>query len=147
VTLYAAPDFGAGGVVLVLFGISLAVLGICIAGIARGVVLLRRQPPARRWSGVVLIVAGLLLPVCCCTGPSALFRLHHRTPPLGSYPNGVIKEGMTADEVRASLGEPHQINDRYPQRVTWLYWLDAIELEWFMVSFGSDGKVDHTGGS
>jgi hypothetical protein len=134
-------------VVLLLFGVGLGVLAASVAGIAWGVVLLRRPPPARRWSGAVLIVSGLLLPVCCCSGPSVLFRLHHETPPLGRYPSGVVQEGMSPDEVRALLGTPHQVNDRDPQRVTWVYWLDAIELDWFMVIFGPDGKVVHTGGS
>jgi hypothetical protein len=146
--IFAAPDFGAGGmVVLILCGVGLAVLGVSIAAITRGRVLLCRPPPARRWSGVVLILAGLLLPVCCCMSPSVLFRLHHDTPPLGRYPNGVINEGMSPEEVRTLLGSPHQIDDRDPQRVTSLYWLDAIELGWFMVTFDADGKVDHTGGS
>jgi hypothetical protein len=134
-------------VVLILLGVGIAVLGISVAGIARGVVILRGPPPTRRWSGVVLIFAGALLPVCCCSGPSVLFRLHHETPPLGRYPNSVVKEGMSPDEVRTLLGAPHQVNDRDPERVTWLYWLDPVELGWFMVTFGADGKVDHTGGN
>jgi hypothetical protein len=145
--IFAAPDFGAGGmVVLILLGVGLAVLGISVAAIVRGGVLLRR-PPAGRWSGRVLILAGLLLPVCCCTAPSVLFRLHHDTPPLGRYPSGVVKEGMSPDEVRALLGTPHQVNDRDPRGVTWLFWLDAIKLDWFMVIFGPDGKVNWTAGS
>jgi hypothetical protein len=133
--------------VLILFGVGLAVLGIGAVGIVRGVILLRRPPPRRRSSGILYIVAGVLLPVSCCGGPSVLFRLYHDTPPLGSYPNGVVREGMSSDEVRALLGNPHQVNDRYPQQVTWLYWLDAIGLNWFTVIFGPDGKVAHTGGS
>jgi hypothetical protein len=134
-------------VMLILLGVSLAVLGVSVACIVRGVILLRQPPTSRRWSGVALILAGLVLPACCCTAPSALFRLHHDTPPLGHYPSGVVKEGMSSDEVRALLGNPHQVSNTDPQRVTWLYWLDAIELGWFMVVFGPDGKVAHTGGN
>ena len=76
-----------------------------------------------------------------------LFRLRHDTTPLGGYPSGVIREGMSADEVRALLGSPHEVHDHDPRRVSWLYYLDAIELDWFLVTFGPDGRVDHTGGS
>jgi hypothetical protein len=146
--LFASPDFGAGGAaMLVLSGIGLAVLGASAAAIARGMTLVRRPPPDRSWWGLVFILGGVLLPVSCCSAPSVLFRLSHDTPPLGRYPNGVIREGMSPDDVRALLGNPHQVNDRDPQRVTWLYWLDAFELGWFMVTFSADGKVDHTGGS
>ena len=54
---------------------------------------------------------------------------------------------MSPDEVQARLGSPHQIDERNPQRVWWLYWLDAVEMDWYMVSFGLDGKVVSTGGS
>jgi hypothetical protein len=131
---------------LILCGIGLLVLGIGVVAIARGVMLIRRPPPNHRWPGVVFILAGILLPVSCCSTPSVLFRLHHDTPPLGRYPNGVIQKGMSSEEVRALLGNPHQINEQYPERVTWLYWLDAFELGWFMVTFDADGRVDHTGG-
>jgi hypothetical protein len=76
-----------------------------------------------------------------------LFRLHHDTPPLDRYPNGVVTEGMSADEVRTRLGAPHQVEDRDPTRVRWFYWLDAIGLDWFVVVFGPDGRVSYTGGS
>ena len=145
--LFASPDFGAGAAVMqILCGIGLFVFGVAAVAVVRGVILIRRPPPNRRWPGVVLIVAGVLLPISCCSAPSVLFRLNHNTPPLGRYPNGVIQKGMSPDQVRQLLGTPHQVNDRDPARVTWLYWLDPIELGWFMVTFGEDSKVDHTGG-
>jgi hypothetical protein len=145
--IFAAPDFGAGRMVLlILLGIWLAILAASVLSLLRGVLLLRR-PSTRKWTGVLLILTGLLLAWCCCSGPSVLFRLHHDTPPLGHYPNGVVKVGMSPDEVRSLLGAPHQIDDSDSRRVKWLYWLDAIELDWFMVTFDPDDKVDHTGGS
>jgi hypothetical protein len=145
---FATPDFGAGAMaMLVLLGVGLAVFGVALLCVVRGIVLLRRAAPGSKWSGLGLVAVGVLLPVCCCSGPSVLFRVHHDTPPLTGYPSGVVQEGMSAEEVRALLGNPHQFNDRNPERVTWLYYLDAIELNWFMVVFGPDGKVSHTGGS
>jgi hypothetical protein len=145
--IFASPDFGAGGAVaLVLIVACLAVLGAALFGIVRGVMLLRKPSAGSRRAGAVLVLAGVLLPVLCSSGPSILFRLNHDTPPLGHYPNGVIKEGMSAGQVRALLGGPHEVYDR-DQRVSWLFWLDSIELDWFMVSFGPDGKVTSTGGS
>jgi hypothetical protein len=146
--VFAAPDFGSGGtVVLLLLGISLAVGAVAVLSAARGILLLRRSPPRRKWPGLLLIGAGVLLPVLCCNGPGALFRLRYSTPPLGRYPSGVVQTGMSADEVRALLGDPHQIHDGDPQRVTWIYYRDSMELGWFMVTFSPDGKVAHTGGN
>jgi hypothetical protein len=146
--IFAAPDFGAGGnAIAILLAIGLAVLGIGVASIVRGALLLRQSPSGRSWAGLLYILAGVLLPVSCCSSPSVLFRLQHDTPPLGRYPNGVIRTGMSPDEVRALLGTPHQIDERDPQRVRWLYWLDAVEIGWFMVTFSPNGNVDHTGGS
>jgi hypothetical protein len=145
--IFATPDFGAGGmIVLILGGVGLVVVCITILCIRQGMLFLQRPAPARKWPGVVLILSGLLLPICCCSGPSVLFRLRHETPPLGRYPNGVIREGMSPDEVRARLGVPHQVFEGDPERVTFLYWLDAIELSWLMVSFGPNGKVANTAG-
>ncbi len=129
--------------VVVVVGIVVTVLVLSMSCIGRGLQLLL-DPPRRRWAGSLRIATGLLLPVACCCGPSAVFRLQHETPPLGRYPDGVIEKGMTAEEVRARLGTPHEINERHPERVYWLYWLDAIRLDWFRVYFGQDGKVEST---
>jgi hypothetical protein len=54
---------------------------------------------------------------------------------------------MSADEVRALLGNPHEVYNHNPEQVGWLYWLDSVQLGWFMVHFGADGKVTGTGGN
>src|SRR5579862_2344886 len=100
---------------LILFAISLAAFGTSAIAIVYGVTLLRRSPPTSRWPGLVLILGGVLLSVSCYSGPSVLFRIYHDSPPLGNYPNDVIGNGMTPDEVRLLLGNPHQVNERDPQ--------------------------------
>src|SRR5262245_22418405 len=134
--LFASPDFGAGATVMgVICGIGFVVLVVGIIAVVRGLILITRQPPDYRWRGLVFILAGVLLPISCCSAPSIMFRVNHDTPPLGSYPNGVIQEGMTPDDVRGLLGNPHQVYEQDPQRVTWLYWIDRYEIGWFMVTF------------
>jgi hypothetical protein len=146
--IFATPDFGAGGaIVLVLLVICLFVLTVTVLGIVCGANLVRRPSRGSRRVGWALVLVGVLLPVVCFCGPSVLFRLNHDNPPLGHYPNGVIQEGMSADEVRALLGNPHEVSERDRERVGWWYWLDAIELDWFLVTFGPDGKVTSTSGS
>ena len=130
--------------VVAVVGIVVTVLVLSMSCIVKGERLLLQPPPRRRWAGSLLVVTGLLLPVACCCGPSVVFRLQHETPPVGRYPDGVIEKGMTADEVRARLGAPHDINAQHPERVYWLYWLDAIRWDWFRVYFGPDGKVEST---
>jgi outer membrane protein assembly factor BamE (lipoprotein component of BamABCDE complex) len=66
--------------------------------------------------------------------------------PLGSYPNSRIRIGMTADEVVATLGTPHQRRKR-DEGVTWYYWIDSFGDSWFGVDFGPDGRVVYTYGN
>ena len=145
--IFASPDFGAAGmVVILLVGVAAAVLGVSTLSFWRGVTLLKRRPPRRRWPGVALIGAAFLLPVACYTGPSVLFRLEYKTPPLREYPRGVVAVGMSAEEVKGRLGEPHEVHDRNPAQVYWMYWRDAIQFGYFIVYFGPDGLVDSAHG-
>ncbi len=143
--IFATPYFGTGGLVLlILYGISLTILGIGIASIAWRIALRRSPTTSRKLTGSLLVMASLLLPISCCSGPSILFRLNHDTPPLSGIPRDVIKVGMTQDEVRAKLGNPHEIKNHDPQQVVWFYWQDAVGFEWFVVIFGPDGRLEHT---
>jgi hypothetical protein len=145
--LFATPDFGAGGVViLILVGIIVVVSAMSIVAFFRGIDLCLEKP-TRRWLGIVLIGAGVALPLCTFCGPSLLFRLQHATPPIAEVPTGLIQEGMSPDEVRALLGPPHVVESYHSSQVKWLYWRDAIRLEWYSVWFGTDGKVTSAGGS
>jgi hypothetical protein len=60
--------------------------------------------------------------------------------PIGSFPKNKIKEGMTADEVVAILGVPHE---RYKQDDTenWYYRIDSFGIDWLAVQFSPDGRV------
>ncbi len=141
--IFATPDFGAGGLImLVVSAIFVAALVVAAIGIGWGLFLRKRaDAKGRRW-GMVVIIGSVMLPISCCSGPSVIFRLTHETPPLGRYPNGVIEAGMTPDEVRARLGPPHHL-----YLGSWMYYLDPIEVRYFMVSFGPDGNVNGTGGN
>jgi len=140
--IFATPDFGAGGcVLLVLAGVVLATLVLSLLAFFRGIDWCREKPPNRRWLGVLSISVGILLPICTCCGPSILFRLQHDTPPIADVPIGLIREGMSPGEVRAILGPPHLIETYHPPDVKWTYWRDAIRLGWYVVFFGEDGTV------
>lgn len=145
--LFASPDFGAGGtIVFVLFVICLFITAGVIVGLVKAVKLLRRNSAVSRLSGVVLLLACVTVPLSCWFAPGHLFRTRHGNDPLGHYPIGVVKEGMTRDEVRGLLGNPHQVHSLHGEE-SWSYYLDPFGIDWFGVSFGPDGRVISTGGS
>jgi hypothetical protein len=69
----------------------------------------------------------------------------HGSFPLRLDPDGVVKVGMTTDEVRELLGEPHIVYDRQ-EPVRWLFWTDALAVTYFWVDFSPDGRVVASGG-
>jgi outer membrane protein assembly factor BamE (lipoprotein component of BamABCDE complex) len=83
------------------------------------------------------------VPFLCCLGPRQAFRIAYGNYPIGSYRNGKIKEGMTADEVLAILGTPHERSVQADGE-NWIYWIDSFTLDWYSVSFGPDGRVERT---
>jgi hypothetical protein len=97
----------------------------------------------------LLLMAGLAGTCClsCCLLPSIAFRLEYGRPPLAEekYDTSLetVKPGMTFDEVRAVLGEPHE---KYPssrddEGEVWLYWTDSIKLGYLGVQFSKEGRV------
>jgi hypothetical protein len=145
--VFATPDFGASAAV----GCFLLVVWACVLvfaglGAVRGLMLLHPgSPPRGRRCGVILVLASGLLPLSCCLGPAQLVRLAYGNYPLGSYPNGKVQEGMTADEVVATLGSPHE-RHKQGEGERWYYWIDSFGMHWFGVEFGPDGRVVHTYG-
>jgi hypothetical protein len=106
--IFATPDFGASGGMACFVLLAWAfVLMLAAVGAVRGVRLLGGGSPQGR-NGVLLVLVSVLAPVACCLGPSHVVRLMYGNYPLGSYPNNKIHEGMTADEVVAILGTPHE---------------------------------------
>jgi hypothetical protein len=137
----------AGGLVLLIVaGIVLAAFTVSILAFFRGIDWCLEKPPIRRRLGVISTITGVLLLPCLFCGPRVLFRLQHATPPIADGPPGLIREGMSREEVEAILGPPHRIESDRPPDVKWTYWRDAIRLNCFSVMFGEDGRVRMAGG-
>jgi outer membrane protein assembly factor BamE (lipoprotein component of BamABCDE complex) len=85
------------------------------------------------------------IPLCCCLGPPHVIRLEYGNYPIGRFPND-IRPGMSAEEVVATLGTPHERHSRGDVD-SWFYWIDSFGLGWFGVDFGPDGRVTHTYGN
>src|SRR5947209_16578287 len=100
---------------------------------------------AKRYGLVLVLVSGAV-PLCCCLLPPVVVRITYGNYPLGSYPNGKIREGMTRDEVAAILGSPHE-RFRRDDEESWYYWLDSFGIGYFGVHFGSEGRVTGTHGN
>ena len=143
----ATPDFGASAGIglcpLFAWAVVLVFVGV---GVFWGVRLVRGQSSKSRAFGVLLVVVSALIPFACCLGPPHVVRVVYGNYPLGSYPSGKIKEGMSADEVVAILGTPHE---RYKEGdgEHWYYWLDSFDMNYFGVQFGPDGRVVSTHGN
>jgi len=138
---FATPDFGAGATILgILALIWLAVLVATSVGAIRGLILIHRGSSQIRRRGISLLLVSAAVPLSCCFGPSLLFRLSYGSFPVSGNLYAQVKEGMSADEVRAALGNPHK---RYEEEVgeRWYYYEDSFRIFWFCVDFGPDGRV------
>ena len=147
--VFAAQDFGASGIIVVLVLIAWAVVVLLAAGgVLYGLQLLqRRSSRARKVAGGLLVAVSCLLPIFCYFAPRYLVRLEYGNYPIGRYPSNQIKAGMSNSEVMAMLGPPHE---RYKESVdgeTWIYWIDAYGTHWFGVDFGPDEHVTNTYGN
>ena len=146
-TVFASPDFGAGGFVCFLVLIAFAfVVVLAVLGIVWGTDSIRKATAKSRRGWFLVIVVSALLPVCCCLGPPLEVRLSRGSFPLWRYPNNKIKNDMTADEVTAILGTPHELMKR-DDGDQWFYWLDSFGIGWFCVRFGPEGRVIGTSGN
>jgi hypothetical protein len=104
--IFATPDFGASGVIM-LFWLIVAgtVLALAAGGLFIGAKLLGSDAAGRRKIGVALIAASCLFPLFCYYAPTLAFRWTYGSYPIRSYPNE-IREGMSAKEVEELLGPP-----------------------------------------
>lgn len=145
--LLATPDFGASVIIVLFLMVAWAILLVLVGvGIFAGIRLRRRESGRAKTVGLLIIVASVLAPVVCYVAPPHLFRLAYGSYPIGSYPNGRIKEGMSPAEVKAILGTPHE-RTQYGHDEHWLYWIDPYGIRWFGVQFGADQQVTSTYGN
>ncbi len=148
--LFATPDWAASWAMQWLVIISVTILVTSLGGTIVGVGLLRSNSSAgRKWGGCFLVGVGCLLAFCCLLAiyfHSATVPLENGTHPLGSYPNGMIQEGMSRDVVKAILGPPYQ-RDKFDHRETWIYLIDTYGQKYFAVDFGPGGQVTSTYGN
>jgi hypothetical protein len=119
---------------------------VCFAGcVSAGIAVLVNARPRRRWLGGILCALALVVPVGVYLAPDIMFRIQHGRDPLTRYPSGVIDKGMTKEQVRAKLGEPHSTFAGGHQE-SWYYYTDALGVGYFGVTFDENGRVDFTGG-
>ena len=142
--LFATPDFGtaAAGMGCVVVAWGVVFVGVLL-GLAKARKWLKAGKPGR--SIVLFLVCGLA-PLSCCLGPSLLVRVCYGNFPIGAYPTGKVMKGMTADEVVAVLGTPHERSQREAGEL-WYYWIDAFSIQWFGVGFDRNGRVTSTFGN
>ncbi|MCE9560601.1 MAG: outer membrane protein assembly factor BamE [Planctomycetes bacterium] len=104
-----------------------------------------KDKPAAKQARVALLVVSGLIPLSCCVLPPVAIRILYGNFPVGGVFHKV-HEGMTKDEVLATLGPPHS---RYEDvdRPRWYYWSDSYGLNYESVWFGPDGSVESISGN
>ncbi len=144
--IFATPDFGdergasIGSVWLLTWA---AVLRVRLCGTSSGKFILKSESLIVRRRGLILLLGSASAPLFCCLAPPCIVRIAYGNYPIFGRPDGKIKEGMSADEVVAALGTPHE---RYKEEdgEAWFYWIDSLGIDWFRVRFGPDGRVTET---
>ncbi len=143
----ATPDFGASGViVLFLMAFWVILLALVFAGIFLGMRLRRNGRRTVRTLGLCLVLACCLAPLLCYLGPPHLVRIIYGNYPIGSYPSGKIERGMSAGEVVAILGRPHERPWR-DNGETYIYWIDSCGIFYCAIDFGPDKRVTNIYGN
>jgi hypothetical protein len=147
IDVLATPDFGASATEACVLAIVWAVVLLLVAwGVMLGIGLIHGGSPRARRLGVLLLLVSASVPLSCCLGLPLVVRLVYGNYPLGRYPNGKITEGMTADEVVAVLGMPHQ-RLQLDDAERWYYWIDSFGMSYFGVTIGPDGRVKDARGN
>ena len=83
------------------------------------------------------------MPLSCCVGPSLVFRQQYGRFPIPWEARLLVKEGMSAEEVQAALGEPQEIVKR-DSGDRWYYYTDSFHIGIFAIDFGQEGRVRRT---
>ena len=147
--IFAAPEFGVSGIIVVIVLIVWAVIVLlAVGGVLFGAQLLwHKSSRAKRVAGGLLLVVSCLLPVVCYFAPPYIVRLEYGNYPIGSYARSRIREGMSGNEVLMLLGPPQKRFREAADRETWIYWMDSYGAHWFGVDFGPDEHVTDTFGN
>ena len=76
---------------------------------------------------------------------SLAFRLQYGRGPLSvelyQASRTSTMQGMTQEEVRARLGEPHEVYDKWDGEASWIYYTDTFGHGYLGIRFGPDGRV------
>ena len=107
---------------------------------------LRRE--AKLLIRLLALAAGLLILgfLSCCVLPDLVFRWEYGRPPLAKEKFDTslktVKPGMTFDQVRAALGEPHEkYQDPGDGGEVWVYRTEPLRLGGLYIQFSKDGLV------
>jgi hypothetical protein len=139
-TLFATPNFGAGGAVMLAVIIAwMIVIGLVIIGCILGAKLVRNTSAKLKLCGIFVLLASGIVLLSCWLGPSVYVRLAYGSYPLGNYADGTIKECMSKQEVEKLIGPPHV---RHSSPETWTHWLNGID-GYVRLYFDPDGRVNH----
>jgi hypothetical protein len=74
--------------------------------------------------------------------PILLLAARSCAPLGGPDPRERIAIGMSTDEVRRTLGKPHEEHTDAQGNQTWIYYRDWAGLGYYLVRFNRDGRVD-----
>jgi hypothetical protein len=99
-------------------------------------------------SGAVLILAAFVL----LGPPGVWYRLRYGRPLLTTEKyndsSRLVREGMSFDEVRRALGDPHEIERNHDGSTSWRYRVRSsfspLEEGFLGIEFGLDGRMTGT---
>jgi SmpA / OmlA family len=120
--------------------IHLVILAMVVAAVVFGAIKVSRLLPLRsvRPSVAVNVRRGAAALVAI----SILVLFVRSCGPLGGPdPRERIAVGMTTDEVRETLGKPHEQHIKGDGKQTWIYYTDWGHMGYYMVTFDQDEKV------
>jgi hypothetical protein len=139
--LLATPDFGAGATVFgFIIILGLATVAIALGGILWGSALLKRGSRTGKSCGLVVLVVSGLLPVTYCQAPNILARCMYGRFLLLMDPSVRIAKGMSMEEVKANLGDPHE-HFRGHEGERWFYYVAPFGIGYWGIDFDTDERV------
>ncbi len=132
--LFATPDFGAGATVFgFIIIVGLVTVAITVVGILWAMALLKRGSRTAKSCGLFLLVVSVL-PVTYCLAPNILARWKYGRFLLLTDPSVSIAKGMSMEEVKAIVGDPHEHFPGY-QGESWFYYVAPFGFGWWGIDF------------